>query len=781
MVATAATQSCILCGLPAPHPLTNDTGDIFCCPACREVLGLLHADDSTIEASAAVVAAETESVDLTLGGMWCLSCGWLIAENLRRTDGIQTADVSFARQEARVIYDPTQISPGQITKRVRRSGYKAWVAGEEDNYDEEERHFERLLIGLVLAMHVMLISLFLYIRQIVGGAPVETEWLATFFEIILLAAATPLMFLFGIPIMRAGIASLINRQPNMHALIALGAFSAYGMSLRNLITGSGNVYFDTASMLLFLVAIGRWLDIRARKTSRDAVDRLWEQVPTLATWLSPAGEQQVAIDELPPGARIRVRPGERFPVDGIIAEGAGDIDESLLTGEHLPITRQNGDRVMAGTISLDGAFDVITTAIGAETTAGQIGRLLHQALWAQAPIQQLVDRIAGWLIPAALLLATATLAFWTITADLETGLLNALSVLVIACPCALGLATPLTLWHGVRRAADGGVILQNSGALEQLARIQHVAFDKTGTLTSRDFRLTYVATNGTDESLFLSRVAAAETLSEHPLGQAIVAGVEARDMTLPPATNFRAIPGRGVTADVGSQSITVGNAALMRQHDLTLPELFQEQTAHWQADGMTVVYAGWDGVVRGLIALGEDERQDVLPAIAELKAMDLGVTVLTGDHASAGERWAAHLDVPVVAALRPEDKIAQLEDLSGPVAMVGDGINDGPALASASVGVALSDGTDVARAAADAVLLSEDLRTVPWIIGLGQATMRRVRQNLAWAAFYNVIGLGLAATGLLSPILSALAMVLSSAIVTTNALRLRKHPLLEVS
>ncbi|HLF89029.1 MAG TPA: HAD-IC family P-type ATPase, partial [Anaerolineales bacterium] len=431
---------CSLCSLPTVHPLFDETDRVFCCPACREVAALLDVSHIAPRASHEQFSIPNSSTTtLTLSGLWCTSCTWLISETLRRAPGVEDAEVSFVQREARVTFDPSRTNPKQLRKRVRRLGYRAFLPGETPN-DEEETHANRLLIGGVFAMHVMLLSGMLYIRQIFGFSSPETAWLEQIFEYMIAFGSVPLMIVLGLPILRAGFASLISRRPNMHALIALGAFSAFGLSVRNLFAGHP-VYFDTASMLLFLVTLGRWFEIRAQKTGTEAVEQLLDRIPPVARQLTLAGEVEIPMDEVVGGARLRVRPGERFPVDGIVAIGQGDVDESLLTGEPAPVLRRERDRVLAGTVNLDGGFEIITMAVGAATVAGQIGKLLHQALWARSPVERLADRLAAMMVPAAILISAGTFAFWTYRVGPEVGLLNALSVLLIACPCALGLAT----------------------------------------------------------------------------------------------------------------------------------------------------------------------------------------------------------------------------------------------------------------------------------------------------------------------------------------------------
>jgi heavy metal translocating P-type ATPase len=538
-------------------------------------------------------------------------------------------------------------------------------------------------------------------------------------------------------------------------------------------------------MLLFLVTLGRWFEIRAQKTGTEAVEQLLDKIPSVARQLTSAGEMEITVDEIMAGARLRVRPGERFPVDGIIAMGQGDVDESLLTGEPTPALRREGDRVHAGTVSLDGGFEIITTAVGAATIAGQIGKLLHQALWARSPVERLADRLAALMVPAATLIAAGTFLFWTVRASVEVGLLNALSVLLIACPCALGLATPLTLWLALGRATEVGAIIRNTGALENLAQVKMVCFDKTGTLTFPTMHLQAIAANGQGEGEFLAQVAAVEQASEHPVARAIVRKAEEQALALPAVEDFRSIPGRGITGRMNDLPMWVGNRLLMSEKGLSISPELEATAATYQKAGMGVVFGGHNGEVTGLLGVGEQVRPEIEETVRQLREMDLRIAILTGDDKSAGARWSAQpwatqFDVEVHAEMRPEEKLAFLQNdpsqnFAGPVAMVGDGINDGPALAAAAVGIALSHGTDVAQSAADVVLVGDDLRAVPKLIEISRLAMRKVRQNLAWAFFYNLVGLGLAVSGLLQPIWAALAMVVSSVVVTTNAMGVRER------
>jgi Cu+-exporting ATPase len=795
-IATTAVPSksktlvtCSLCELTTYHPLTNAQGDVFCCPSCREVAALLaEAPVMPIKQNQAKSVEGSAEIILTLGGMWCSSCAWLVSEQLVRTKGITTAEVSFIQRQANLTYDAAITNPKLLKKRVRSLGYQATLPNEKV-YDEEESFYTRLLIGGVMVLHDMVVGAGIYGREIFGLASPETQWLVDFFQLMMLVTSLPVLILLGLPILRAGLASLLRLQPNIHTLIAIGTFSAFVLSVRNFMAGSGGLYFDTATMLIFLVSIGHWLEMQAHKSSSKAVARLLEQIPDKAIIVTGKRDKSIPVSELKPGQRVRVRPGDRFPVDGLIAIGEGDVDESLLTGEPRPVTHREGDAVKAGTISLDGSFEVIATAVGDSTAAGQIGRLLHEALWNRSPIERLADKLSAWMTPIALALATIAFLIWNYFSGFETGLLVALSVLLIACPCALGLATPLTLWLALGRAAESGVILRSTAALERLASVKKVFFDKTGTLTKLPMQVLNVFTLESHSSLsdkkgassftpdkFLRIVASIENASEHPMAKAIVNSARGKKIKLSKPEEFKALPGMGVIAKLDGKKIFIGSARFMSAQGQVLSVRLKKQAEAWKDAGQVVVYAGWAGKVNGLIGLGETIRSEVNEVLAQLQSRGLALGVLTGDEKQAGKRWQKTLGIPVHAGLSPDEKMTYLQDDS---AMIGDGINDGPALAAATVGLAMNHGTDVARTASDIVLMREDLNVIPWLMDLSRETMKRVRQNLGWAFIYNIIGIGLAMAGLMQPVFAALAMVLSSAFVTANAMKMNNFKLLE--
>ncbi|MBI4760615.1 MAG: heavy metal translocating P-type ATPase [Chloroflexota bacterium] len=807
-LATTASSSrslvtCSVCGLTTLHPLTNQRGDVFCCPSCREVAALLaEAPQKASEtATRSEVRGEAQNVTLGLSGMWCSSCAWLVGEQLKRTKGVVDAEVSFIQGQANITYDPKITNYQSLKKRIRSLGYKAALPNEKP-YDEEETFFTRLLIGGVMVLHDMIVGAGIYAREIMGWATPESQPLVDFFQVMMLVTSLPVLILLGLPILRAGLASLLRGQPNIHTLITIGTFSAFGLSIRNLIVGHGGLYFDTATMLIFLVSIGRWLEMQAHKSSNQAVTRLLEQIPDEATVVTPEGDKVVRVSDLRAGQRVRVRPGEKFPVDGLIASGEGDVDKSLLTGEPRPVTHRPGDAVQAGTLSLDGSFEVIATAVGDSTTAGQISRLLHQALWNRSPLERLADKLSAWMTPIALSLAAIAFLFWNHQAGVEEGLLVALSVLLIACPCALGLATPLTLWLSLGRAAESGILLRSTSALERLAKVEKVFFDKTGTLTKLPMRVreVFVPSSpallprgegsqnpplpwgeglGVREKAVLQIIGSVENESEHPLAKAIVEFAKANRVELIKPVSFKVIPGMGVTAELpitNQLHVVIGSERLLTQQGFTISNEINQRAETMREAGQVVVFAGWDGQVQGLVGLGETVREEARDVLNQLRARGLSLGVLTGDEAQAGRKWEQALGIPVHAGLSPDGKMSHLV---GHTAMIGDGINDGPALAASTIGLAMNHGTDVARTAADVVLMRDDLRAIPWLFDLSKTAMRRVRENLGWAFIYNIVGVGLAMAGVMQPVFAALAMVMSSIFVTVNATRMNRYPLLD--
>ena len=758
-----ARRMCSLCSQAIAVAVQGTDGQVFCCHACLEVSNLLAEPLPENPVSIA-----NEQLTYNINGLWCSSCAWLVEERLRRMPGIAQARVSFLEHKARITYDGDRIEPAAIRRKIRSLGYRA---GPDVEPEDGEAFFTRLLVGGLLAMHIMTTSLIIYARDWMGLSGTDSAWLEHIFYLMQFVVSLPLAAILGLPILRAGLNGLLRGLPNVQTLVSIGGLAALGLSVRNLFAGAGHVYFDTAAMLFFLLTVGRWLEMRAHDSGRMSFASLLAALPDQILLLTAGGEKNVPLSQIRPGMRIRLAPGERIPVDGRIAAGAGEIDERMLTGEPAPVLRRAREDVFAGTINIDGMLDVIVVHTDADTRAGRIQSLLEEWVWQRSPAEKLADRVAARMVYAAIAVAALTFSGYFLAVDLETALLNSLSVLLIACPCALGIATPLTLRQAFNRAAENGVLLRRAGLLEKLPAVKTIYFDKTGTLTEPRHQVRELLCDDAREGEIQRLAAALEGHTKHPIGAAIreyagpAGGVHAKDL--------RAVPGRGVTGTIAGRRVAIGSRAFIEEKNLAISQQLAGQIDRAEETGGITVYMGWNGRVRGVFVIAERLRPEAKGVLDELKTLGLVPGVLTGDSKAAGMRWEARLGVPVHAALSPEDKLAILGTAEGAV-MVGDGINDGPALAAAAVGIALQGGTDLAQSAAEITLVDDDLTAVPWLYRLGMATRRRLRQNLIWAIAYNVLGMGLAAAGLLQPVLAALAMVLSSLLVTRNALGLRK-------
>lgn len=657
--------------------------------------------------------------------------------------------------------------------------------------DESWAIANRLAIGLLLGMMVMLVSFSLYtefIRVELQGFSHRADGNDIFFfKLLMFLAATPVVILLGWPIAKNSWQALKSRRISTDSLILLGSVAAYTISIYGLITG-GEVYFDTATLILLLVTIGHFLEIRAQIKSSEALEKLLEQAPDEATVVRNGVEKRMAAELVARDETVIVRPGESVPVDGTILQGEGSLNEANITGEARPVFKEKGQPLYSGTVNLDGYFVLQATGVGEDRIIARLIRLLTEARRHRAPIQRLADKVATIFVPVAMLISLLTFLFWSWQQGPEVGLLRALAVLLIACPCALGLATPLAIWAGLNRAASEGILVRHAEALEKLSKVRHFFFDKTGTLTRGTLSLSEVAVAETfppmggiegeqKETHLLQLAAGLEQASEHPLGRAIVAEAQRRGLFLPAPEDVKIEPGLGIQGHVAGfdYALTVGSARLMERLGWTIPNELQAKKSTLESGGQSVIYCGWKGQAVGLLAFTETIRPEAYPALNALQAAGLSITVLTGDDTAAGQSLARKLQVSVISRLLPQDKVARLRECRQtgvPAAMVGDGLNDAPALAAADVGIAIGSGVDVTRETADISLLGEDLNQLVWSWQLAQATYRRIRWNLVWAFFYNVIGIGLAVTGLLHPILSAVAMVLSNLMVVGNSMGL---------
>jgi Cu+-exporting ATPase len=741
--------------------------------------------------------AATGSAVLRIEGMHCASCVARVERALTATKGVTGAVVNLASETAHVTYVAGVTDPASLARVVTGTGYSATSDTEDTGQAEDRRateihRLQRLtLIAAALALPVFLIemgghlipALHHWVGQTIGY---QTSRILQFFlTTAVLAGPGRQFYTVGYP-------ALFRGAPDMNSLVALGTSAAYGYSViatffpSILPEASRNVYFEAAAVIVVLILVGRWMEARAKGRTGAAIRKLMGLQPRTARVQRGADFVEVPVEAVETGDVIQVRPGERIPTDGELLAGQSYVDESMITGEPVPVAKAAGAAVIGGTVNGTGSLTLRATAVGQATMLAQIVRMVENAQAAKLPIQGLVDRITLWFVPVVLAVAGLTVLIWLVfepEPTLTRALVAGVSVLIIACPCAMGLATPTSIMVGTGRAAELGVLFRKGEALQRLQGAQVVAMDKTGTLTEGRPEVTdlQVAGGGTEDDVLVT-VAAAEALSEHPLGQSIVRMAGARDLRLPEAADFNSITGQGVRATVGGRAVLVGSERLLRDNGVD-PGALAETGARLSRAAKTPVYAAFDGRAVAVFGIADPVKAGAPDAVAALKAMGLHVVMITGDTRETALAVAAELGIDdVVAGVLPKGKVDAIHDLKqrGVVAFVGDGINDAPALAEADIGIAVGTGTDIAVEAADVVLVSGALQGVVTAARISRATMRNIRQNLGWAFGYNVLLIPVAAgalypaTGLLlSPILAAGAMALSSVAVLTNALRLR--------
>ncbi|MGH8980807.1 MAG: heavy metal translocating P-type ATPase [Acidimicrobiales bacterium] len=700
--------------------------------------------------------------------MTCATCAVHIEKRLNRLPGV-TAAVNFASEHAAVSYDPSSLGVGDLVAAVEAAGYGALLPGTRTDDDPSRAYLRRLAVAVVLSVPLLVFA------WVPGARPVDWTWVS-------LALATLVVAFCGWPFHRAAAASARRGVATMDTLTSLGTVAAWGWSTVVVAAGiSTAVYFDTAGAITSLMLLGRYLETRAKRRSGDALRRLLELGAKEASVLRDGIEVVVPVDALAVGDRVVVRPGEKVPIDGVVVSGTSAVDRSLLTGESVPVDVGPGDTVAGATLNTAGRLVVDATRVGAATALAQITRLVAEAQAGKAPVQRLADRISGVFVPVVLALAACTALGWLVVGDAPAtvAFTAAVAVLVIACPCALGLATPTALMVGTGRGAQLGIVVKGPEVLERTRRITAIVLDKTGTVTEGKMVLTeLVPADGVDEDELLRCAAAAEEPSEHPIARAIAAAGSARMGVLPEAEQFSSRAGLGVQAVVAGRAVVIGRLDLLGDWGISLPGRLVAEAERLESGGATVVAVAADGHALGLVAVADRVKETAREAVAGMKALGLTPVLLTGDHERVARRVADEVGIErVVAGVLPGDKAAELVRLQQAgevVAMVGDGVNDAPALAQADLGIAIGTGADVAIDASDLTLVSGDLRAAVDAIRLSRRTYRTIVGNLVWAFGYNVIALPLAVSGRVSPIVAAAAMAFSSIFVVTNSLRLRR-------
>ncbi|WP_331376159.1 heavy metal translocating P-type ATPase [Sinorhizobium chiapasense] len=745
--------------------------------------------------------ASEERIELAIDGMTCASCVARIEKALKTVPGAVEASVNLATEKATVRVVKGLASVDMLVEAVRGAGYDARRMADKQDVDQEtvkrERENRRLKLALTTAA---LLTLPIFVLEmgshfvpaihdfVMIRIGMQESW---YLQFVLASLA---LFGPGLRFFQKGVPALLRAAPDMNALVAIGAFAAWGYSVVAtfapglLPADTANVYYEAAAVIVTLILLGRFLEARAKGRTSEAIRHLMGLQPKTARVVRNGETVEIAIADVRAGDILVVRPGEKIAVDGVVFEGNSYVDESMITGEPVPVQKADGAEVVGGTINKTGAFSFRATKVGADTVLAQIIRMVEQAQGAKLPIQSLVDRVTAWFVPAVMAIALATFLVWLVFGPdpaLTFALVNGVAVLIIACPCAMGLATPTSIMVGTGRAAEMGVLFRKGEALQTLRNAEIIAIDKTGTLTRGRPELTDLSTaQGFDSNTVLALVASVEARSEHPIAEAIVSAARNAGLTIGEAEQFEAIPGFGTRANVSGHRVHVGADRLMAREGIDVT-VFADHARRLGDEGKSPLYAAIDGKLAAVIAVADPIKETTPQAIRMLHALGLKIAMVTGDNRRTAEAIARKLGIDeVVAEVLPDGKVAALMRLKaeGPnVAFVGDGINDAPALAAADVGLAIGTGTDVAIESADVVLMSGDLLGVPNAIALSKATIRNIKENLFWAFAYNVVLIPVAAGVLypaygvlLSPIFAAGAMALSSVFVVGNALRLKR-------
>lgn len=729
----------------------------------------------------------TDKTELVLTGMTCAACATRIEKGLNKMDGILNATVNLALEKASIEYNPAIVSPKDMTQRVEKLGYGARIKSEDNEKEavdhrlkEIEKQQGRFIFSMILSIPLLwaMVGHFSFTSFLYVPDAFMNPW-------VQMALATPVQFYIGKQFYVGAYKALRNKSANMDVLVALGTSAAYFYSVYLAIETIGNhghpvgLYFETSAILITLIILGKLFEAKAKGRSSEAIKKLMGLQAKTAVVVRDGQELEIPLEEVVTGDIVYVRPGEKIPVDGEIIEGQSALDESMITGESVPIDKTVGDPVIGATINKNGFLKMKATKVGKDTALAQIIKVVEAAQGSKAPIQRLADSISGIFVPIVVGIAIITFLIWyfaVVPGDFAEALEKMIAVLVIACPCALGLATPTSIMAGSGRAAEFGILFKGGEHLEMTHRINTVILDKTGTITNGDPVLTDVMTE-LNETEFLTLVGSAEKQSEHPLAQAIVEGIKERNINLSDVKDFEAIPGYGIKAIVNDKEILIGTRRLMRKFNIEIQHVLDEMSS-LEKQGKTAMLTAINGEYAGIVAVADTIKDTSAQAISRLKDMGLDVIMITGDNEQTAKAIAQQAGVDhVIAEVLPEGKAEEVKKLQlqgKKVAMVGDGINDAPALAIADIGMAIGTGTDVAMEAADITLIRGDLNSIADAIFMSKKTIRNIRQNLFWAFAYNTLGIPVAAFGFLAPWLAGAAMAFSSVSVVLNALRLQR-------
>lgn len=721
----------------------------------------------------------TERADLDVFGMTCAACSNRIEKVLNKQEGVKLATVNLTTESAVIEYNPGIVDVKTLIKKIQNIGYDAkpkQEAIEKQTHKEKELHHKKikLIISAILSVPLfatMLVHLF--------NLNMPDIFMNPWFQF---AFATPVQFIIGWQFYIGAYKNLRNGGANMDVLVALGTSAAYFYSLYEALKTIVNpgymphLYFETSAVLVTLILFGKYLEARAKTQTTNAISELLNLQAKEARVIRNGQEAMIPVEDVVVGDHLIVKPGEKVPVDGIVVKGSTSVDESMITGESIPIEKNPGEKLIGSTINKNGSIEMEAKKVGKETALASIIKVVEEAQGSKAPIQRLADVISGYFVPIVIGIALVTFFIWILfvhPGQFEPALVAAIAVLVIACPCALGLATPTSIMVGTGRAAESGILFKGGEHLERTHQINTIVFDKTGTITKGKPEVTDFT--GDHETLQL--LASAEKGSEHPLAEAIVAYATENDLDLLKVDHFSAIPGHGIEATISGRQILVGNRKLMKDRQIAVGDS-EAKLTDYETDGKTAMLIAVDGELRGIVAVADTIKESAPAAIRELKALGIQAVMLTGDNERTAQAIAKQVGIDtVIAEVLPEqkaDKVKELQEQGNKVAMVGDGINDAPALVTADIGIAIGTGTEVAIEAADVTILGGELLLIPQAIKISKATIRNIRQNLFWAFGYNTAGIPVAAFGLLAPWIAGAAMALSSVSVVTNSLRLKR-------